>query len=538
MKQLSPPQATAEESRNYDQPAASDDELPPQIGRAETKAVMWSRLVVVTVLLVATICAAFWVLIFVRASENKAFTKQAEEDIEKIFDHVAVTLDQTLGGIDSLTVGLTAFAALSNATWPFVTIPNFGVRATKIRSLSKSFVVTLYPLVQDAATRTIWEAYTESHDHWVDESLEVQEFDDSFKGELIKDWSGNNHIHYHTIGDLPENETGPFLPTWETAPVVPKNHFSPYNWDVYKDNQAAMDEVVFNRRVVLALPYNLPPEGETFLTMEDNSAQWAAGLVGDSENPLEPFFPIYYPIVQNAHTRVNVADASNATNGDNAVVGVLALTMFWSKLFTGILPVGSDGIVVIVGNECSRPFSFELQGPNAKYLGVGDHHSQQFSDLGVNVTVGEFKKKLNDQYTGFPVSNELCSYWIAAYPTSVMEERFRNTDTRFMSRSVVCLFVFTAIVFGIYVYFNERRQKVIMNRAVQSSAIVSSLYPSVVRDRLFREEDGDGSSPTKKDTAPIAELFTATTVCKCYGLFVSCPLRHGLTSCCVHCSVC
>ena len=50
------------------------------------------------------------------------------------------------------------------------------------------------------------------------------------------------------------------------------------------------------------------------------------------------------------------------------------------------------------------------------------------------------------------------------------------------------IFVFTAVVFLFYDCIVERRQKKVYGAAQKSTAIVSSLFPSNVRDRLFDDE--------------------------------------------------
>lgn len=100
------------------------------------------------------------------------------------------------------------------------------------------------------------------------------------------------------------------------------------------------------------------------------------------------------------------------------------------------------------------------------------------------------------------------------------------------------VFIVTALTFVFYDYFVERRQKLVLNAAVKTSAIVSSLFPEKVRDQLMTsqpEQAPDESQPKgrlqlflndgkkndnvfetnglARDSAkPIAELFPETTV--------------------------
>lgn len=65
-----------------------------------------------------------------------------------------------------------------------------------------------------------------------------------------------------------------------------------------------------------------------------------------------------------------------------------------------------------------------------------------------------------------------------------------STDTPIIFTAfVVGVFLFTSLVFVIYDCTVERRQRIVMKSAVRTTALVSALYPSAVRDRLLEQED-------------------------------------------------
>jgi hypothetical protein len=89
------------------------------------------------------------------------------------------------------------------------------------------------------------------------------------------------------------------------------------------------------------------------------------------------------------------------------------------------------------------------------------------------------------------------------------------------------LFVFMAAAFFLYDWFVQTRNKKVIRAAARSNAIVSSLFPSNVRDRLLADQDGghkhknlqgflSGRDDTSDDqifkTAPIAEFYPETTI--------------------------
>jgi len=55
----------------------------------------------------------------------------------------------------------------------------------------------------------------------------------------------------------------------------------------------------------------------------------------------------------------------------------------------------------------------------------------------------------------------------------------------------ICLFL-------IYDYYVQRRQKIVLDRAVRAAAVVSSLFPANVREQIINDEDNDPSKKHKR----------------------------------------
>jgi hypothetical protein len=142
----------------------------------------------------------------------------------------------------------------------------------------------------------------------------------------------------------------------------------------------------------------------------------------------------------------------------------------------------------------------------------------------------------DSSYSGAPVNEEFCPFTLRAYPSDDMENVYTTSNPIIFTVAAVLIFAFSSLIFIAYDCMVERRQKLVMKTAVQSTAIVSSLFPSVVRDRLYPIEVelirsdapkhglqsflSDGSpqehSVQGADKAnrspPIADLFPDTTV--------------------------
>jgi class 3 adenylate cyclase len=95
---------------------------------------------------------------------------------------------------------------------------------------------------------------------------------------------------------------------------------------------------------------------------------------------------------------------------------------------------------------------------------------------------------IQTQYSGLPVSREFCTYSVTMYPSLEMENQFVSYNPIIFATAAVLIFIFTSFVFILYDQKVEQRQQVVMTTAVQSTAVLSSLFPSSVRDKLISQE--------------------------------------------------
>ena len=75
---------------------------------------------------------------------------------------------------------------------------------------------------------------------------------------------------------------------------------------------------------------------------------------------------------------------------------------------------------------------------------------------------------------------------IDVYPSKVFYDEYNTSAPIIMTIAVAMIFIFTACMFVFYDRLVERRQLVVMSTALQTNAVVNSLFPPNVRDRLMR----------------------------------------------------
>jgi hypothetical protein len=123
-----------------------------------------------------------------------------------------------------------------------------------------------------------------------------------------------------------------------------------------------------------------------------------------------------------------------------------------------------------------------------------------------------------------------CHYTVSIYPSQDFH-RSRSSPV-VMTFAVAVIFAFAILMFCLYDRLVERRQRFVLHKAVQSTAIVSSLFPKSVRERLMEmstEKDMSGSNAARsnsrlkslmgeeskenaENSKPIADLFPNCTV--------------------------
>lgn len=497
----------------------------------ESKDLTKLRFILITVLFWSTVGVALAIWIYFTENQDVEFEEQYEEDSVKIFRALEETFRITLGAVDSFVVALCA--QFASHEWPFVTVPNFSARATKLRKFSNAAVVTNYYYVPEEQIAE-WENYSAAHDVWVREGIEKQQQEVKiFRRDAIMSMYNERDESF----DAETNSS--FMPRWQQSPVVPD--VSPYNWDGFRDKALASAFEIFKggSQVVMSYVENIPTPEDPGLNVTRNNEFIGAFIGNDTAFHAEPYGNIFYPILK-SHSEEIVqedggaggTDAGSSANGD--VAGIVSVTFFWRDLLKNVLPEKSDGMSLVISNDCNQTFTYTWFDSEPVYVGNGDLHEAAFDHLEESFSLADIGK--NDMYTGLPLSSKGCQYTIRTYPSSDMKAIFQSSTASpsTFTGIAVTIFIFTSMVFVFYDCLVERRQKKVYSSAVKNTAIVSSLFPKNVRDRLYKENTTDQNrsqppakismqtlmhknkdhidEPATNADAPIADLFVNCTV--------------------------
>jgi hypothetical protein len=265
----------------------------------------------------------------------------------------------------------------------------------------------------------------------------------------------------------------------------------PYNWDGWEipDVATAFLSMFESQRVIISPVGNIveDPSDPWQVAIAEAGRSWAVSYISPDDDPSEPMSLITYPVIDSLESvRINVDE-------EQSIVAVLTFAIFWRELLRDILPLGSDGVRVVFENPCGPAFTYQLDGPATTYLGVGDLHDPKYDYLTLLTTLPDLmdtsKSERDSSYTGIPLSSDYCITTLKVFPSQAMEDEHVTSDPLVFTLIIAFIFLFTSAVFITYDCLVSRRQRIVMNRALKSGAIVSSLFPEKVRNQLYQEQD-------------------------------------------------
>ena len=247
----------------------------------------------------------------------------------------------------------------------------------------------------------------------------------------------------------------------------------------------------------------------------------------------EPVSSVYVPIV-------------DAFAKDQRTVAIILATLRWESYFENILTDSSPPVRIVLSNTCEDIFTYEIRGSQASFVGKGNLADSEYEDMVMSVNLDENNDLIIEPNTiALTLNQDLCKYTLHIYPTQEGDDYHNNFFPLIITLTVAAVFFMTAAVFCFYDVMVERRQKVVLDTAQRSTAIVSSIFPKNVRDQLLqapvqgnatklrfiadaRKQDLEGvKSPIHVDVSsgPIADLFP-----NCTGESYVLPRDRGVPS--------
>lgn len=84
---------------------------------------------------------------------------------------------------------------------------------------------------------------------------------------------------------------------------------------------------------------------------------------------------------------------------NSEMVAVVDGVFAWDFTLRNLLPVGVDGIIVEIKNNCNQSYTYEIEGPEAYFVGVGGMHDPKYNSMG---TMRKLSVKSHPNFTATP----------------------------------------------------------------------------------------------------------------------------------------
>ena len=425
--------------------------------------------------------------------------------------------------------------------FPFVRVSNFETHGEHARERSKMEAIAYAPLVT-SPNKVDWETYAVQHHRWIDASRAtyVDHLPSSatakpvylpgkiapfiYKREENGVFTEPVKDSYSTSRDNDTDQTSTtasshqvYAPIWYLSPPP----FNPaiVNFDVLSDPdyQVVLRQAIDAQTSAFSPVMNVEP----FSSLQVSDADHVLYHERFTSNVTTTMGGgIGYQLPHSLYAQPVFDSRANK----DTVVGVLWGALAWDAYLANLLPQGVLGLIVVLHSSCAqdKSFTYELNGVEPTYLGARDLHDSTYNHMVRRVPFyhpGDHNSSNN--VDGFTT----CQYSLDIYPSKTFQESFESSIAVIATITVGATFLLVALIFVIYDQMVKSRNDKITQVAERSNAVVNSLFPEAVRDRLLeqeKEQTRSGASKSSKGfssqpgnpvtSKPIADLFPECTV--------------------------
>jgi hypothetical protein len=359
--------------------------------------------------------------------------------------------------------------AANNASWPFYTQGHFEEFGQSFLKGSSADLVAWSPIVQGETNRDNWGTYSAANTGWIEEGLVWQATNQGLEmpqgpfavPETIftKDSSGKTSS---------VTGTGPFLPVWQMAGAP--SSLSVINFDLLSDPVFAttFDGLVSQGSQVFS---KIIPDASFYYGASAQTKDRGDGIPMDDDIPQGLLMT---PLRHHASS--------------HEVVGVVVAVLSWNTFFEQCLQSGTPKITVVVSDGgCGNTFTLAVTGEEVSYVGEGEKHDRKYANMGVSTTLATEETSYMD-----------CGYTVSVYPTNAFITTYVSNQPALWAVFVCGIMVIVGIAFFAYDLYVQKRHVKSVNSAARLNAMVASLFPEEVRDRLFNNHHHDVKDTTSE----------------------------------------
>jgi len=474
----------------------------------DTSRVKTWRLAVTSTFLVAALMTTSVTYYFLNQNQHRNFETAFDQFARTVSDAAIDQQKSIHDSVRTLSHAITAHAEAIDTKWPFFIMPSFEALALDFKRLSRAELVGVNNIVRRDEVENYTNYITERYQDFIQEGHMIA------YGDLSR--LNTNTSKYHSFIARKTTE-GKWTQDVDRQLYYARTNLSPppraygpvTNW-----NTASVPSIGTAMDIVRRLGnQTLISEVRPFKVLP---AEEHEGLhSGDDINHPHSF--VYHPI-------------SKSIFPDSEVVGTLTSAIAWDASMRNLLPKNVRGIYCVVRNNCNQSYSYEIDGEDAIYQGEGDGHESKYDNMeySVNLSLGS--------HPDFETTGGHCMYTMSIYPTSTFRNPYVTLMPKIYAAAIAFTFAMVVVIFLVYdAMVNRRNEKLIMN-AAKSNAIVSSVFPVNIRDKLIGHKHNSlskggsksnlknfiaGTSSDRQslkdyvendDSEPLADLFLETSV--------------------------
>ena len=428
-----------------------------RLASRENTAVLGLKLALATILIVAAIITSVTTYRVTIQHEIKTFETQFAVEASRMVDNY---YERAVNIIDTATISITTIserAEASQASWPFVSINPVNPFRDFMLELVHGASICFSPLLTNT-TLVPWEKYASRVASAQKLSIHTsRNIDDGVWG-----------LNEGNSSELErQREDNYFSPVWLVTPLSSRGEILMFDQFSEPRRREAFESVVKYGRPVMS----------KILDRQIEESIYRAHYRDPSSLSVFPIF-------------------KNGTNRPGTeLVGFLSFELGWKNLYESFLWKEQRTMYYVVENSCGQQLTFQINQTDVEFVGEGALHDRGFEHLRRSTSAlgfQEFLQRRNkaslSQTPGEPINdgqNGSCFYTLHFYPSESFRDSFLTRRPIHYTVAVATMFACTIIIFCVYDCLVERRQSVVMQTAVKSSAIVSSLFPPRIRDRLM-----------------------------------------------------
>ena len=453
-----------------------------RIAREDIRLMNVVRAIVILTLLTFAVISAETVYIISLISKENAFSDAYTEAANVLSTAMYENFSNKIWIAKTLAHDLGMDAQNDDSNWPYTSFHHFADRCRGPLHLSESSTISFSPWVS-VANRNSWEEFATLEYASIDNGalLPPTSFDLNLTTAMVDD-DTSYHDHKRTIGqgiyrfqdgtaiDQEISKEG-YFPVWQQA----FEHST-------ETDIATMFNLPSNKARMSGIHTMAVVEGTSISTFlyEDSEGQDYAIFA-------TPRSAIYAPIYMST---------SNATV---EVVGVTEFEFRWERIFAGILNGIDLPMILEVTNTCDeRTFSYKVEGKQSRFVGEGKLHDDTVD--GYNQTESSlvaFEELFLQHSYNMHTNADFCAYQVSYFPSGAFKRHFVDNWPDIYRAIVIAVFLFIVFIFYVYDTLIEKRQGKVIDAAVKSDAIVRSLFPSNIRDRLYQQAEARNKTNAK-----------------------------------------